>query len=77
MPPPPFLLIGAIIGKIIAIWKVVATIVSMVSIFVIIYAGVRFREVLMAEKKKIGHLPDWTSDKKKKNELFHISLLWG
>jgi hypothetical protein len=63
-----FGVVGVLLVKFIVVWKIFASIISMVAIFVIIYAGVRLREILLAEKKKIGHLPDWTSDKTKKNE---------
>jgi len=61
-------LVGVLAIKFMAVWKILAAIVSMGAICVIVYAGVRLREVLAAESKKIGHLPSWTSDKRKKNE---------
>lgn len=52
----------------VAAWKTIATLVSMAAVVVAVYSYLRLTEIMKAETKKIGHMPDWSSAKQMKNE---------
>lgn len=47
--------------------KMISTIVSMLALVVIVYAFIQIREVAEAEKKKLGLMINWKSERKQKN----------
>lgn len=59
-------------GDVISLWKIIATLVSMIALAVFVYAYIRLSEVMKAETLKLGHMPSWTSEKEKKNARWEL-----